>query len=120
MSEAPSVFRTVYRTARKQHKCCECRQPIVISERYLYSSGIWDGEPSDYKQCLICAEVIARAAAISDDPDDKPCFTVLREWFANQVCREFQGDEFVAVFARDMHVSPEKIWHVLGDGFFDE
>ena len=120
MSEAPSAFRQLYRTARKEHKCCECRQPIVISERYLYSSGIWDGEPSHYKQCLVCAEVAGAAAVLSDDPEEKPCFTALRDWFANQVCREFQGNEFVAVFARDLQIAPEKIWHVLGDGFFDE
>lgn len=120
MSEAPSVFRQITRTARKEHRCCECSGAINPGSNYIYSSGIWDGDPSDYKQCLICAEVAIAAAAISDDPEDKPCFTALRDWFANQVCREFMGDEFVAVFARDMQIAPEKIWHVLGDGFFDE
>ncbi|MEN4767279.1 hypothetical protein [Duffyella gerundensis] len=120
MSEVPSVFRQITRTARKEHRCCECRGSINPGSNYIHSSGIWDGDPSDYKQCLICAEVASAAAAISDDPEDKPCFTALKDWLAGQVCREFKGDEFVAVFARDMQIAPEKIRHVLGDGFFNE
>ncbi|WP_210502033.1 hypothetical protein [Pantoea ananatis] len=120
MSEVPSVFRQITRTARKEHKCCECHGVIFPGSNYIYSSGIWDGDPSDYKQCLICAEVASAAAAISDDLEDRPCFTALRDWFACQVCREFTGDEFVATFARDMQIAPEKILHVLGDRFFHE
>jgi ribosomal protein L37AE/L43A len=120
MSDAPSAFRQVIRTARKEHKCCECGTSIKPREQYAYSSGVWDGEACDFKQCLICFEVSSAASSISDDPDEKPCFSALRDWFANQVCRDFQGQEFVSVFARDMQVVPEKIWHVLGDGFFEE
>ncbi|NIG20588.1 hypothetical protein F3J37_18085 [Pantoea sp. Al-1710] len=120
MSDAPSAFRQVTRTARKEHKCCECPHPIAPGDKYVYSSGIWEREPFGFKQCLICAEVSNAAAAITDDYGDKPTFSGLKDWFANQVCREFKGDEFVAVFARDMQVSPEKIWHVLGREFFNE
>lgn len=120
MSEVPSVFRQITRKARKEHKCCECHSAIKSGSNYIYSHGIWEGESFDYKQCLICSEVASAAASLSTDPEDYPGFTALRDWFACQVCREFTGDEFVATFARDMQIAPEKILHVLGEGFFDE
>lgn len=84
MSETPSAFKTVTRKARKEHKCCECRDDIYIGEEYQYSSGIWDGEPDSFKQCLCCAKVM-RAVASSNDGRDEVSLGMLREWFMEQV-----------------------------------
>lgn len=118
MSDMPSVFRQITRTARKEHKCCECRQPIKVGEKYIYSSGIWDGRAGDYRQCLICNEVSNAAASLMDDPEDMPTLTGLREWFACQVGMDFKGEEFISAFSKDMNVEPHKIRHVLGPRFF--
>lgn len=53
----PSCSTTQIRAARKQHKCCECREPIMPGARYEYTSGIWDGQPSSFKTCLLCVEI---------------------------------------------------------------
>ena len=53
-ADSPSCFRQVTRTARKAHRCVECRNTIQPGERYEYTSGIWDGMPDDHKTCLAC------------------------------------------------------------------
>lgn len=54
MSESPSCYRMVVRTARKQHSCCECRGQIQPGERYNYHSGVWDGRAESFKVCPEC------------------------------------------------------------------
>ena len=113
MSDAPSVFRQITRTARKEHKCCECRSVINPGDKYMYSSGIWDGSASDYKQCLICGEASNAATEISE-PDEAPAFTGLREWM--QVYFSGHEDKNLSIqrIAKDLRMPEEKIRHVLG------
>lgn len=89
MSELPSLFRSVERTARKQHKCCECRQEIKPGERYRYSFGIWDSKPETYKQCLTCARIMDVAVFMNRSkgnyPDEGPCFCCLIEWVCDEL-----------------------------------
>lgn len=53
----PQAFSQTTRRARKRHRCCECRGWIEAGEKYEYASGIWDGEPNDYKTCFGCAQL---------------------------------------------------------------
>lgn len=62
VGNAPSCFRAVQRKARKQHRCVECGKSILAGALYEYTSGIWDGAPSDFKTCLRC--VVLREAHI--------------------------------------------------------
>ena len=55
--DMPQAFQVQTRTAKKQHTCCECSQTISAGDKYEYSSGIWDGEPSSFKTCSSCAEI---------------------------------------------------------------
>lgn len=55
--EYPECFTETWRVARKEHRCCECHSPIPRGIRYQYCSGVWDGEPADYKTCQPCAEI---------------------------------------------------------------
>jgi len=55
--ESPSCSSRTKRKARKKHRCCECCEAIEKGQMYEYVSGIWDGEPSDYKTCLSCVEI---------------------------------------------------------------
>lgn len=50
-------MRTVWRKARKQHRCCECRKIIAIGEEYEYISGVWDGTPDSFHTCEKCADL---------------------------------------------------------------
>lgn len=54
---AASAHSQVMRTARKEHRCYECRETIKPGDRYEYFSGIWDGKPSAYKTCASCVEI---------------------------------------------------------------
>ena len=53
----PSCFKSSDRKARKEHKCCECHRVILPGETYRYESGVWDGDPEDYKTCADCLSV---------------------------------------------------------------
>lgn len=55
--EMPQAFNQERRTARKQHSCCECHQPINVGTEYEHCSGIWDGTPDSFKTCLSCVEI---------------------------------------------------------------
>ena len=51
---APEAFVCDMVRARKEHRCCECGNPIRKGCRYERVSGIWDGRPARFKTCLIC------------------------------------------------------------------
>lgn len=44
-------------TARKQHRCEECRCIIHAGERYEYVAGSWDGCVSQFRTCKRCLEI---------------------------------------------------------------
>lgn len=103
---APSAFRSVVRKARKAHKCCECHEDINSGDQYQYSSGVWDGEPRDYKQCLNCG-VIFEAMTHSGE---EVCFTQLRDYLIDSDC--IIPDELI-VFAKNIDVEPHAIARLL-------
>ena len=43
--------------ARKTYRCCECREEIPTGTRYEYFKGVYDGEWSHYRTCLICKQI---------------------------------------------------------------
>lgn len=45
------------RTARKQHRCCECGRVIEVGEHYQHVAGAWDRKVSTYKTCQQCKEI---------------------------------------------------------------
>lgn len=55
--DGPSVFTERTITARKEHRCCECRGAIAAGETYQRVDGCWDGSWSTYKTCAICVEI---------------------------------------------------------------
>ena len=44
-------------TARKQHKCGECRRTIEAGEKYNREVSLYDGDISTYKTCLDCMSI---------------------------------------------------------------
>ena len=53
----PEAYRHIERKARKAHRCCECSGVIQPKETYHYHSGIWEGEPDDFKICSDCQKL---------------------------------------------------------------
>lgn len=52
--EQPDVFHAKNRTARKEHKCGECRAMIGRGEKYEHAWGVWCGKPGKHKTCMAC------------------------------------------------------------------
>jgi len=49
-------------TARKVHKCSECKRDIETDEKYERATGMWDHEPGTirtFKTCADCSSVFA-------------------------------------------------------------
>ena len=55
--DGPKAFDSKTRTARKEHRCCECHRTIKVGEQYRYESGVWENGPSSHKTCADCASV---------------------------------------------------------------
>ena len=58
MCEMPDVFDCKLVKARKQHRCCECLDDILPGQEHYYSSGLWDGEWQNFRQCAECHELV--------------------------------------------------------------
>lgn len=113
MSEQPQVFSTKQVKARKPHKCCECHEDIKKGDLYQYYSGIWD-EPASYKQCTRCAEIFIEATRLDAGVfGDGVGFTELRMWFLENMCRDYQGAEFLNGWAKNIGVDPEDLNKLL-------
>jgi hypothetical protein len=46
-----------YHNARKEHKCCECRKPILKGDKYYKEVAVFDSQLSTYKTCSDCKKV---------------------------------------------------------------
>ncbi len=58
--ELPSVSTTAWRKARKAHRCCECKDPILPGERYEYTTCLCDGRWETYRTCEDCVDTRAK------------------------------------------------------------
>lgn len=66
--ERPEFVTESKPVARKEHRCCECRNTIRPGERYERHSGKWDGEMSTFCWCHRCSGLAAYIRA------HVPCF----------------------------------------------
>ena len=48
---------TSIRRARKQHRCCECGEPIEPGDTYQIVEGMWEGDFATFKTCERCVEL---------------------------------------------------------------
>ncbi len=77
--QEPSVYVERERRARKPHVCEECSNPILIGERYLRISGVWDGMGQDFATCLSCRDIRQALAAATPEQECIPAIGCLRE-----------------------------------------
>jgi len=78
-------YRSKIVTAIKQHKCCECHQPILPSEKYEYVAQRYDGEFFTHKTCIDCLSVRNEFFC------DGWCFEFLWEYLTEHI-NELRGD----------------------------
>ena len=64
--ESCDLWCETWRRARKEHKCCECKEIINPGDRYAYTFLIFEGEPHTFKRCSFCAEEVARLLRDND------------------------------------------------------
>lgn len=55
--DLPTVYNSVIRTARQDHKCCECRETIARGSEYEYVTALYDGRWSSFKTCMLCVRI---------------------------------------------------------------
>ncbi len=79
MCEMPTVYACDRPTARKEHKCYECRGVIRVGEKYHKHHGIWDGSASTYKVCNECEALRMKADDGARDNEDRTPFGGLYE-----------------------------------------
>lgn len=68
-----TFYRAKNITAKKQHRCTECRSAIQPGEKYERASGKFDGFFKSYKTCCRCIAVREYVKA------HVPCFCFLHE-----------------------------------------
>lgn len=54
--EGPEIYSDSEPRAKKQHRCEECRAPILVGERHYYYAGKWDGDFSSGRQHTLCLQ----------------------------------------------------------------
>lgn len=99
MVEMPSVYGMEQRTARKEHKCCECRGKILPGEKYNYHHGIWEGRAGSFKVCLECDAIRKEVDKNERDPEFRTAFEGLSESVFDSHNAKFIRD-FIAVKQR--------------------
>ena len=55
--DSAEFYKTEYPVAAKDHKCCECRRPILKGETYEVTRALYDGLWGTYKTCVECIEI---------------------------------------------------------------
>lgn len=78
-------------TARKQHRCDHCLQPIVPGDVYRRVRGVWEGDPGVFRSHFDCAEVATKlhrehgvasdeGITLSSDIETEDYLWILAEW----------------------------------------
>jgi len=57
LAEQCDVWIETDRKARKQHRCCECREPIEPGEKYIQINSVYDGSASTDRMCSTCRAI---------------------------------------------------------------
>ena len=79
MCEQPQAYTIKEPTAKKEHRCCECRGIIQAGEKYHLFSGVWDGSGATFKTCAECEQLRSDVAA-TVHRDEYPAFGELYEY----------------------------------------
>lgn len=67
-ADRPDACRSVWRRARREHRCYACREAIRPGDRHRYTSGIWSREPASYRHCARCWTLLAALERMGAEP----------------------------------------------------
>lgn len=62
--EHASVWIQSEPTARKEHRCCECKGAIAKGQKYLKVNYVFDGSAGTFKVCKSCEDVREEIARV--------------------------------------------------------
>ena len=62
-----TVWNVTWQRARKQHRCCECHEPIMPGQKYEKIFAVFEGDVSTHKTCEFCANEYQRLLAKHPD-----------------------------------------------------
>lgn len=74
-------------TARRQHACCECQEPIARGDRYHLFQAKWEDGIATFKTCLYCKGERDRIGRQSPDRQ-RPAFGNLACYVYNEIIEE--------------------------------
>ena len=101
----PTIFNVKTPTARKEHQCCECPTVIKKGERYVRSSGLWEDDFLEFKQCQNCADIFNACTNEMRGDDNEPHFTCLCFFFHDN----FFQEESIEEIAKKLKLPSEKV-----------
>ena len=53
----PNFSKETFPKARKNHKCCECKDSILPGSKYNRIKGMWDGKFLTFCTCMACHRI---------------------------------------------------------------
>lgn len=66
--EWPSAWRSEWRRARREHRCCACGETVRVGDRYRDTWGVWSGDVDTMKHCARCWTLLQELDALGLDP----------------------------------------------------
>lgn len=69
IDDLSEYLETVWRTARIEHRCDECRRTIDPGETYQRHVQIFEGDFSAHKMCAHCRATVAVGSALTGCPE---------------------------------------------------
>ena len=107
----PDFYNWSEPVARKSHRCCECRAPILKGEKHFQGTGKWDGKITTYRQHLVCCEA---AMLIRDGFNGGDCigFGDVKEAFNEMRCDNWypERDRYKPAWKRLRHLMAVILW----------
>jgi hypothetical protein len=68
--ERAAVYDDSIRKARKEHRCCACRETIRVGDYYSLTTVIGDGTVDVWKRCPRCQAIHLHLRTLRDDYEE--------------------------------------------------
>jgi len=74
VDEHYAAYTRTERKARKEHRCCACKETIERGHRYVYVTAVFEGTVDVYKRCVRCEHIfqllVDKLAGRDEWPDE--------------------------------------------------
>lgn len=87
-------------TARKDHRCCECRLPIRKGTKYVRTFIAWDGRGDSFKSHAECVELYHEVYDHEVDHEENAKMCELREWMVDSDLKERWDEHYEKMKAK--------------------